>query len=64
MKEYAFAHPYLTFWLVLFAIFGVVEVVSRFMRMFSIRKHGYPPPHCDADGDLVACGEAEEDRSH
>ena len=26
---------------------------SRFMRMLNIRKNGWPPPHCDADGDPV-----------
>lgn len=25
---------------------------NRFMRMLNIRKNGWPPPHCDADGDL------------
>jgi hypothetical protein len=25
----------------------------RFMRYLIIRKHVYPPPHCDADGDFV-----------
>lgn len=26
---------------------------NRFWRHWNIRKHGYPPPHCDADGDFV-----------
>jgi hypothetical protein len=25
---------------------------NRFWRHWTIRKHGYPPAHCDADGDL------------
>lgn len=25
---------------------------NRFWRHWSIRKHGYPPSHCDADGDF------------
>jgi hypothetical protein len=25
---------------------------NRFWRHWNIRKHGYPPPHCDADGDF------------
>lgn len=25
---------------------------NRLMRHFNIRKHGYPPEHCDADGDF------------
>lgn len=24
---------------------------NRFWRHWNIRKHGYPPAHCDADGD-------------
>ena len=25
---------------------------NRFFRHWNIRKHGYPPIHCDADGDF------------
>lgn len=25
---------------------------NRFWRHWNIRKHGYPPSHCDADGDF------------
>ena len=25
---------------------------NRFWRHWNIRKHGWPPEHCDADGDL------------
>lgn len=25
---------------------------NRFWRHMNIRKHGYPPEHCDADGDF------------
>lgn len=28
------------------------RVWNRFMRHLNIRKAGWPPPHCDADGDL------------
>lgn len=28
-------------------------IVNRIMRHWNIRKHGYPPKHCDADGDFV-----------
>ena len=27
-------------------------VWGRFWRHLSIMKHGYPPPHCDADGEF------------
>lgn len=25
---------------------------NRFWRHWNIRKHGYPPVHCDADGEI------------
>lgn len=25
---------------------------NRFLRMLNIRAHGWPPAHCDADGDF------------
>lgn len=30
----------------------IFKMWNRFWRHFNIRKHGYPPKHCDADGDL------------
>lgn len=30
---------------------------NRLLRSFTLRKHGYPPPHCDADGDGVTTEE-------
>lgn len=36
-----------------FAVDYLFKVWNRFMRMLSIRKHGWPPAHCDADGDPV-----------
>lgn len=30
----------------------VLVVWNRFWRHWNIRKHGYPPAHCDADGDF------------
>lgn len=32
---------------------GVIRfAINRPLRHMTIRKHGYPPPHCDADGDF------------
>ncbi len=37
----------------LFIICGFfVKLINRIMRHWNIRKHGYPPSHCDADGDF------------
>ena len=48
--------PYLTFFLVLIAgevaIRILVNLPNRILRHWNIRKHGYPPAHCDADGDF------------
>jgi hypothetical protein len=48
--------PWLTFFLVLIVGEVVVRVVvnlpNRILRHWNIRKHGYPPVHCDADGDF------------
>ena len=30
----------------------ILRMYNRTWRHYNIRKHGYPPPHCDADGDL------------
>ena len=27
-------------------------VINRILRHWNMRKHGYPPAHCDADGDF------------
>ncbi len=30
----------------------IIIIWNRFWRHWNIRKHGYPPIHCDADGDF------------
>jgi hypothetical protein len=60
-------HPFIAFCLIILAAFSietvagflhrviytvVVVLPNRFLRHMNIRKHGYPPPHCDADGDF------------
>jgi len=30
----------------------IIIIINRFLRHWNIRKHGYPPEHCDADGDF------------
>lgn len=45
---------------VVILLFGTMSTIShfliviwnRFWRHWNIRKHGYPPSHCDADGDF------------
>lgn len=28
------------------------RIFNRILRFFTIKKHGYPPFHCDADGEF------------
>jgi hypothetical protein len=44
--------PWLTFFLVFLLTATVSRIWNRFWRHMNIRKHGYPPPHCNADGDF------------
>lgn len=30
----------------------VANILNMIWRHWNIWKHGYPPPHCDADGDF------------
>jgi len=49
--------PFLTFLIVLIIGEVIVRVCvnlpNRIFRHWNIRKHGYPPKHCDADGDFT-----------
>tara|TARA_R110000850_G_scaffold48912_2_gene120944 strand:- start:4455 stop:4658 length:204 start_codon:yes stop_codon:yes gene_type:complete len=60
MKElYVFiaSSPWLAFFIAI--IFSVLIIrildicISRPLRHMNIRKHGWPPEHCDADGDII-----------
>lgn len=39
--------------LMVIPIDALLKVFNRFFRHWNIRKHGYPPAHCDADGDFL-----------
>jgi len=30
----------------------ITTLINRMLRHRNIRRHGYPPEHCDADGDF------------
>lgn len=54
--QFASECPWTAIFLALIAL-TVVEIVLRYcinhpLRAMNIRKHGWPPQHCDADGDL------------
>ena len=45
------------YWMILALILGIpskliIILINRPLRHWNIRKHGYPPEHCDADGDF------------
>ena len=45
------------YWILIALIMGVpakilMIAINRPLRHWNIRKHGYPPAHCDADGDF------------
>lgn len=39
--------------MVLVAGLCIATLIRHIVRHLNIRKHGWPPPHCDADGDPV-----------
>jgi len=58
--EYMAENPFMTFVLAIvisgfisgFISSVLVSLPNRILRHWNIRKHGYPPVHCDADGDF------------
>lgn len=54
--EFMMNSPWLSFFMALI-LAGLVEAIlfrlpNRIIRGMNIRKHGWPPKHCDADGDF------------
>ncbi len=49
--------PALTFFLALIVAESIVRIIiglpKIILKYLNIRKHGYPPVHCDADGDFL-----------
>lgn len=48
---------FMGYWIVIYLFLSIpAKVISfainRSLRHWTIRKHGYPPSHCDADGDF------------
>ena len=54
--EFISGNPWTAFFLALIAA-GTLSttlamLINRPLRHMNIRKHGWPPSHCDADGDF------------
>jgi len=48
---------FIGYWFLIFMILAIpsqviIVAINRPLRHWSIRKRGYPPFHCDADGDF------------
>ena len=54
MNAWQFANesPLLTFCIVWMVTSCIFRCWNRLMRCINLRKLGWPPPHCDADGDF------------
>lgn len=59
--EFMSNHPILTLLLAYLVLATISEVFGRFFRAITINKHGYPPAHCDADGDFKKEPERDDD---
>lgn len=51
--KFAGDNPWLTFFLLWLVFNFALRFWNRTLRHWNIRKHGYPPAHCDADGDFM-----------
>ncbi len=52
--------------LAIYSLLGLIisygaKLVNRVIRHRNIKAHGWPPAHCDADGDLVEGKEKDEE---
>lgn len=49
-------HPFISFFMLIVICNCVIQITfrpwNRLMRHLNIRKAGWPPTHCDADGDF------------
>ena len=59
------SHPYLSLFGLLFFTGIITHFIflcwNRLLRCLTIRKVGWPPPHCDADGDSTTKAPPKED---
>lgn len=59
---------FIGYWIMIAVIFGLIAnvlkiaIVSPF-KYLNIKKHGYPPSHCDSMGDLVEEDDEEDNNS-
>ena len=58
--EFMNMHPFITLVLgvlALLLVLGIIHYITalanRVIRLINMLKNGYPPPHCDGDGDQI-----------
>lgn len=52
MWQFAGDHPVAAFFLAWLVVWGLITIWNRTLRCINIRNRGWPPEHCDADGDF------------
>lgn len=61
MYEFMIKSPILTFFMGVLLYYAIYEIFfrlpNRYFRSRNIAKHGWPPEHCDADGDFKEKGD-------
>ena len=50
--EFMSGSPFVALVMVCLMAGTISGIWARFIRHLNIRKHGWPPPHCNADGYL------------
>lgn len=51
--------PFLTFFILFVITETVIRIIRALCRSMNIKAQGWPPKHCDADGDLAQEEEEE-----
>ena len=59
LSEFANNHYFITFILVYVSIGAIGRIVARAQKMTVVLVRGYPPEHCDVDGDFADYIETE-----
>lgn len=59
--EFMSGSPWLTYFLAFLAAKFLILAIKTPFRAINIRRHGWPPPHLDADGDFKPEPEKEEE---
>lgn len=59
--NFASEHPLVVFFGFWIGVYHLFLGFNRILRCINIGNRGYPPPHCDADGDFKPEKDEEEE---